>query len=176
MANTYTYTQQLLVDCLKELYRIDPEQNDYDGNYIFDVERDIELALEHLYDKNSPEYKANLGLLTGSSGNATLQPWRVIRARKKIQQIINSFHEQTSAEPKPEIVIEIIIQVFIDLENLRRQQSNEPPMTEEEETSKRGYMWKFFESAYNTLRNGGDVAQLMNQYIDFFRLFLPPPS
>ena len=48
VAATYTYAQQLLVDCLKELHRIDPEQNDYDGNYIFDVEKDIELALEHL--------------------------------------------------------------------------------------------------------------------------------
>ncbi len=175
MANNYTYAQQLLIDCLNELHSLKSWETDSAAKAIA-IEKDIQRVLVTLYGTASSQYETNLGLLTGPTDDIDFQDWRLDRAKKKIQHIVNSFGDQPAAEPEPEVVIKIIVKVFIDLEKLRRQQNNEPPMTEEEETSKREHIWKFFESSWNTLRNSGDVVKLINQYSDFIRLFLPPPS
>ncbi len=175
MANSPTYAQQLLIDCLNELFSFEPWGTDKNARALA-IENDIQRALAALYGTASSEYETNVGLLTGPTDNVDFQEWRLDRAKKKIQHIVNSFGDRPDAEPEPEVVITIIVKVFIDLEKLRRQQNNEPPMTEEEETSKREHIWKFFESSWNTLRSSGDVVKLINQYSDFIRLFLPPPS
>ena len=178
MAGTYTYAQQILVDCLTELHGIDLSQDDYNSSYIYAIEQDIQLALEHLYGKNSAEYRANCGLLTGPSGRVDIQQWRIDRAKRKIQQIIHGFYEQPSAEPEPEVVIKIIVNIFIDLENLRRSQAGESDMTEEEEDASRTYIREFLKNAFETVKTGGAAAQVISKYLPFFRtLFpeLPPP-
>ena len=79
----------------------------------------------------------------------------------------------------PEVVIEIIVKVFIDLENLRRRQESEPEMTDDEEDAQRTSMQEFFKSAWEAVKTGGEAAQVIRKYLPFFETIfpqLPPPS
>ncbi len=78
---------------------------------------------------------------------------------------------------KPEWVIEIIIQVFIDFEDLRRQQAGDPEMTEEEQNDRRRSLREFFGGIWETVKTHGDAAETMGKYLSFFEQltkFLPP--
>ena len=78
---------------------------------------------------------------------------------------------------EPEWVIKIIIQVFIDFENLRRQQASDPEMTEEEQNDRRRSLHEFFSGIWETVKTHGDTAETMGKYLSFFEQltkFLPP--
>ncbi len=79
----------------------------------------------------------------------------------------------------PETVIEIIIKVFIDLENIRRRQEGAPKMTDDEEDAQRTSLRGFFKDAWETVKTGGDAVQVIGKYLPFFQTLLaqlPPPS
>ena len=104
--------------------------------------------------------------------------FRVGDDRNSAGQVIRKGSQQVYPI-ESEIVIQIIVQVFIDLEKLRRRQSNEPDMTDEEETASRTYIWEFLKNAFETVKTGSAAAQVISKYLPFFRtLFpeLPPPT
>ena len=80
---------------------------------------------------------------------------------------------------EPERVIEIIIQVFISFENLRREQEGEPEMTAEEKSVRRESLRGFFSGIWETVKTGGDAVQVIGKYLPFFEQLtklLPPSS
>ena len=68
----------------------------------------------------------------------------------------------------PEVVIEIIIQVFIDFEHMRREQTKEEKMTADEEDSFRTHMGTFFHAIYEAVHNNGSAVQVAGKYVAFF--------
>ena len=69
---------------------------------------------------------------------------------------------------EPEVVIEIVIQLFVDFENARRNDKGEAKMTAEEEQSQRQRWTQTLDAMYEVVRKGGDMARLARPFLPFF--------
>lgn len=82
--------------------------------------------------------------------------------------------------PEADVVIKIIVQIFIDFENLRRREANEPEMTEVEEATMMGSYMNFFWSVWEAaVKYGAGTAQVVEKFRLFFeqiQKLLPPPE
>ena len=71
--------------------------------------------------------------------------------------------------PVPEqVVIEIVVQIFIDFENVRRREGEEPEMTDEEESQMKGRFKSFFEGVRKAAEKGGETATVASRFLPFF--------
>ena len=79
-----------------------------------------------------------------------------------------------------EIVIAIVVQVFIDLENLNRSQNGESEMTEKEEDSRRNDLYDTFSRIFEVVKKSGDAVRVIGQFLSFLgewsNISLPPPE
>ena len=92
-----------------------------------------------------------------------------IRARQEGEPVITGVMDADQVFPlKPEWVIELVVNVFIDFENIRRDQAGESKMTDEEQSDKREGFRKFFSGILETVKTGGDAAEVMSKYLPFF--------
>ncbi len=82
--------------------------------------------------------------------------------------------------PEPTIAIEIIVQIFIDFENLRRREAREPEMTDQEEQTMQNTYTDFFLSIWEAaVKYGAGTAQVIEKFRLFFEQIqelLPPPE
>ena len=81
--------------------------------------------------------------------------------------------------PESRIVIEIIVQIFIDFEHVRRQEEREPEMTDDEEETMRQSYTEFFLSVLEGARLARGTAQVLERFRPFFEpllKLLPPPE
>jgi len=80
--------------------------------------------------------------------------------------------------PESEMVIEIIVQIFIDFEHVRRQENREPEMTDHEEETMKSSYTEFFLSVLEGARLARGTAHILERFQLFFEQIqkLLPPS
>ena len=139
------------------------------------TEKDIEAP------RPNRKTEINVGRIWATTCTSCDRPIVEIRVLREDETFI--MHGDTDSDRvfpvEPEWVIEIIIQVFIDFENLRRQQEGEPEMTDEEKSDRHGSLHEFFSRIWETVRTGSDAMQVVNKYLPFFEQLtklLPPSS
>jgi len=106
-------------------------------------------------------------ILTGWGGEALTEDR--LDQEPKAQQIF---------PPESEMVIEIIVQIFIDFEHVRRQENREPEMTDHEEETMKSSYTEFFLSVLEGARLARGTAHILERFQLFFEQIqkLLPPS
>ena len=74
----------------------------------------------------------------------------------------------TFSQPNRAVAIEIVVQLFIDFEKVRRHEKGAPDLTAEEEQSRKQKWTKNFADMYEVVRKGGDMARVTGQLLSFF--------